>query len=138
MDRFDDFVYDFNRLNMEKKMKFKTEDIISSASGVLVGDIDGVYKVFSFMTGDNLFTHQLPEAMRMVAPAMYKQHPWLNELDTESITPENVHDWIAEAIEKHGEEHELTAAPELWGKHDPIKDLSDVMNDDQEMVVVEV
>jgi len=119
-------------------MKFKTEDIISSATGILVGSIDGIYKVLSYMTSENLFTHQLPAAMDTVKDEMFKQCPWLNDVDIEHVTTENVEAWIKEELQKHDEEYELTPVPELWGTHDPIDDMAKLLGKDQEMIVVEV
>jgi len=105
-------------------MKFKTEDIVSSALGKLAGDMDGIYKVLSHMVGESLCTHQLGPAMKVVKDDMIEQHPWLNDVDFEGLSVENHENWLAELHEKFGAEHELTpSAKDVWGNHDPIEDL---------------
>jgi hypothetical protein len=37
--------------------------------------MDGVYDILNFLTGDNLFTHQLPRAMRECEPWLRTQFP---------------------------------------------------------------
>ncbi len=61
---------------MEKK-KFHIGDILSITTGRLVSNrhIDGVYDILNFMTGDNLFTHQLPRAAEECRPSLIGQFP---------------------------------------------------------------
>ena len=65
-------------------MKTKTfclGDVLSITTGRLVSPrhIQGVYDILNFMTGDNLFTHQLPRAMEECAPFLLKQFPELEQ-----------------------------------------------------------
>jgi len=43
---------------------FHISDILSITDGRLVSTrhMDGIYEILNFMTGDNLFTHQLPRS----------------------------------------------------------------------------
>jgi len=116
--------------------KFKTEDIVSCATGRLAGDMDGIYEVLGYLTGEDLYTHMLPEASNVMDAELRRQCPWVDEVDLEGLTPDNHKAWLKVLHEKFGTEHELTPAPELWGKHDPIADLVGMMNDDQELIVV--
>lgn len=45
-------------------MKFATRDILSTCTGRLVGEIEGVYAVLSFLVGRPVFTHELPDYSR--------------------------------------------------------------------------
>lgn len=47
-------------------MQFKTCDILSCSTGILMGKMDGVYKVAEFLVGAPVWTHQLVE----IAPVM--------------------------------------------------------------------
>lgn len=40
-------------------MKFATVDVLSTSTGILLGDIGGVYKVTSYLIGRDAFTHDL-------------------------------------------------------------------------------
>jgi hypothetical protein len=83
--------------------KFHISDVLSVTTGRLVSSrhMDGIYEILNFLTGDNLFTHQLPRAMRECEPWLKTQYPQLmadspqmktalNMLDgTLAVTPQN-------------------------------------------------
>lgn len=66
---------------------FHISDVLSITTGRLVSSrhIDGVYDILNFMTGDNLFTHQLPRASRECEPWLRTQFPQLFEDDPRMI-----------------------------------------------------
>ena len=59
--------------------QFHLGDVLSITTGRLVSPrhIDGVYDILNFMTGDNLFTHQLPRAFDECKPYLVAQFPQL-------------------------------------------------------------
>ena len=56
---------------------FHISDVLSVTTGRLVGSrhIAGVYEILNFLTGDELFTHQLPRAMNECTPWLRTQFP---------------------------------------------------------------
>lgn len=64
-------------------MKFHISDVLSITTGRLVSNrhVEGVYKILNHMTGDNLFTHQLPRAGRECAPVLIATYPQLSKDD---------------------------------------------------------
>lgn len=58
---------------------FHLSDILSITTGRLVSTrhMDGVVDILSYMCGADLFTHQLPLAVRRCAPVLLQQHPQL-------------------------------------------------------------
>ena len=42
---------------------------------------DGIYKSLNFMTGDNLWSHQLVRANREALPYLQRWHPWTATID---------------------------------------------------------
>lgn len=80
---------------MMQRRDFDLGDILSCTTGLLVSPrkIEGVYDILNFMTGDNLFTHQLPRACRECAPVLLRQHPQLAEVTEASAA--GVTDWAA-------------------------------------------
>jgi len=66
---------------------FHISDVLSITTGRLVSSrhIDGVYDILNFLTGDNLYTHQLPRAMRECKPWLRSQFPSIME-DSPIIT----------------------------------------------------
>jgi len=65
---------------------FHIGDVLSVTTGRLVSarHIDGVYDILNFLTGDNLFTHQLPRAMDECKPWLRSMFPALME-DSEGM-----------------------------------------------------
>jgi hypothetical protein len=63
----------------EKMKQFHIGDILSVTTGRLVSSrhIDGLYEILNFLTGDELYTHQLPRAMRECEPWLKTQFPYL-------------------------------------------------------------
>lgn len=57
--------------------KFHISDILSVTTGRLVSlrHMDGVYDILNYLTGDDLFTHQLPRANRQCLPWLREQFP---------------------------------------------------------------
>lgn len=49
---------------------FHISDVLSVTTGRLVSSrhMEGIYDILNFLTGDNLFTHQLPRAMNECKP----------------------------------------------------------------------
>ncbi len=60
--------------------EFHLGTILSITTGRLLSPdgIGGVYEILNYMTGDNLFTHQLPRASRECEPWLLRQHPRLD------------------------------------------------------------
>jgi hypothetical protein len=86
---------------------FHLGDILTITTGLLVSPrhVDGIYDILNFMTGDNLFTHQLPRAMDECGPALLDQHPQLRAVKTpeEFDGKEHVDRWLAEQVARFGE-----------------------------------
>lgn len=87
---------------------FHISDVLTVTTGRLVSSrhMDGVYEILNFLTGDNLFTHQLPRAMRECDPWLRTQFPqlfpdngriaaFLAKMDEESVKTEaSIAAWV--------------------------------------------
>ena len=124
------------------KKKFSLAVCLSIATPRFVcDDIGQVYEILNWMTGDNLYTHQLPRAARWAVPIIASRHPDLAaaatvesmaRLDEElakSQPKEAVKAWIAWAKETAGlaDEYEIESASESWTPRDPIVELSEMI-----------
>ena len=60
---------------------FHISDVLSVTTGRLVSSrhMGGIYDILNFLTGDSLFTHQLPRALRECAPWLRSQFPSIME-----------------------------------------------------------
>jgi hypothetical protein len=103
------------------RTEFPLGDLLSVTDGRLLSPthMSGVGALLSHMAGEPVMTHQLPLAANAMKPKLLAQHPWLKDL--ESDVPDLIA-WLAWAVRKYGEFHEVTPVPMAWGHHDPIRD----------------
>lgn len=107
-----------------QKQEFAIADILSAATGVLCGDMDGVYDILNFMTGDDLYTTQLPRASEEAAPYLIEQFPWLRDIDCNWLAGEGCLDRVAQLAEKYGAVHMVQPMhPEDHEVIDPIEEI---------------
>jgi hypothetical protein len=102
--------------------------VLSVATGIFLADDFGqVHELLDYMTGDTLFTHQLPRAVDECADEVYRQHPQLRAL----VVPEfagpckqTVLAWVAEQATHFGAS--LPVAPLAPGDHARINPLTEM------------
>lgn len=109
---------------------FKLEVVLSVVAGKLLCTMGEVYQVLNFLTGDDLMTHQLPRAGRVCRIPVFKQHPFLKDIDVSDINPENVWEKVKAIKAKHPNEIELTPIAN-WTHLDPIEELEDMVGKDK-------
>ncbi len=122
--------------------EFPTGAVLSVVTGILVSEnhIGGVYEVLNFMTGESLFTHQLPRVSREALPVILAAHPELQAAvdEAEQVTAENWREWLATWKARYGER---IAIPKLnIAQHeriDPMSELAEKVSPDRIAVVVD-
>lgn len=105
---------------------FPTSSVLSVLTGVLLGKIDGVYEVTTFMAGEAVFTHQLPRVSKEAVPVILAMHPHLQAAidEAEQVTPENWQQWLSTWTDRYGDE---IAVPVMnIGEHERIDPLSEL------------
>jgi hypothetical protein len=108
---------------------FPLASVLSVTTGVLLCDIGKLYEILNFMTGDNLFTHQLPRARNECAPYLCEEFPALATIDTSQVTEDNWKAWLSQQIEQHGEYMEVVPLPEHRHEFiDPISELAETVH----------
>lgn len=108
-------------------MKLTTEELITVAVGWLFCPIERVYEILNFLTGDNLFTHQLPRAFRACEPHLNKQYPWLAEINRDLPTPERF-ELVRKLASAHPGPHELQSISATWLSLDPLQELAQMVD----------
>jgi hypothetical protein len=117
-------------------VKFTIGQLLSVGTGRLCCDVGQVYEICNALTGDILFTHQLPRACRVLGPWVHKQFPWLAAVDASHVNTENVHAFVEELAVKHGREFEIAPLPvEVWEHQDPIAELAKLIGTERMIVV---
>ena len=113
---------------MENK-KFDLATVLSVTTERLLTDIGNVYEILDYMTGDSLFTHQLPRANDECKPVLLRQHPQLSTIDESNINTGNWKKFLDEQIEKFGNEFEVIPVGLFEHKHiDPIEELEGMVD----------
>ena len=117
-------------------MEFSTGEIITAATGKLCCPMDRVYAILNFLTGDNLFTHQLPRAFRACQAHVQEQCSWTKELDESRCTSETWEAFLSDAEKKYGTKHNLFPLPSgLWTAKDPIQEAEEMIGPERVIVV---
>lgn len=119
--------------------QFHIGDVVSITEGSLMSPrhMEGVYDILNFMTGESLFTHQLPIAARECTPELLRQHPQLAGLHL-SVTPANFESELAKLVATFGEMLEVTPLAESEPQYDtPVADAIEMMGDATKVVVME-
>lgn len=83
---------------------FPTDEVLSVVTGRLVSDVDGIYRVLNYVTGEELFTHQLPRVADEATPVILKCHPELQQAcdEAKQVTPENYEQWRTTWLKRYG------------------------------------
>jgi len=136
--------------------EFHLGDVLSITTGRLVSPrhMDGVYDILNFMTGDNLFTHQLPRASDECKPYLIEQFPQLATPEMDFAVAELgemlktksgkakveklVAGWLAKQIAKYGEKFSVKPIPK--GAHqlkNPIVEAEEMMGGPEKVIVVQ-
>jgi hypothetical protein len=120
--------------------QFHIGDVLSVTTGFLVAPrgIEAMYDLLNFMTGDSLFTHQLPRASRECAPDLLRQHPKLAEVEVPAAFRDEAHalSWLAEQVAVFGERLDVSPLAEVdHTRIDPLTELASMVGTDRIIAV---
>lgn len=86
---------------------FHIGDILSVTTGKLVSlrHVDGIYDLLNWMTGESVFTHQIPRISREARPVIIAFHPQLQQASDEAneVNGDNWRSWLDTWIARYGE-----------------------------------
>lgn len=118
------------------KKQFHIGDILSVRGERLLRSMDGVYKLCNFLTGDNLFTHQLIRAHEPCRQALINQFPDLADYDDSTVNHENFEAWLAVQVKKYGEYRDVEPMPKgEWRYKDPVSEAVELVGQDKVVVI---
>jgi hypothetical protein len=107
---------------------FTLGEVLTALTGVMLCPIDDVYKVLNFLTGESLYTHQLPRAFRVCQPFVAQQHPDLAALDWSGVGPTTWRAWLDARVERFGPTRALSPMPAgMYERQDPIAEAAEMM-----------
>lgn len=117
---------------------FPLADVLGTITGRLLGKIDGIYQVSEFMSGEPVWTHQLPRVGMEIRPVVLRQHPQLAPVITEAeaVTPDNWQKMLAGWTDRFGAT--IALAPMTDDDHeqiDPQSELTEMVHPDRIITV---
>ena len=116
---------------------FPLADVLSITTGRLLSrsHMDGIYGILSYMTGQDVYTHQLGNAADKAKPALLQQHPHLADVQPpDGVDVADLMAWLVEAERVYGESIEVQPLVD-WKHRDPIEDLCDKVGAEKVFVV---
>lgn len=119
--------------------EFSTADVMSTVTGVLVSQISGVYEVLNWMTGESVFTHQLPRISREARPVLVAAHPLLQQAidEREQVNHENYKEWLRTWEDRYGPTIAVPKFTAATHEHiDPMSELAEKVHPDKIIPVV--
>lgn len=117
---------------------FPTQDVLSTITGRLMGDIGGVYLVLNWMTGESVYTHQIPRIGREAQAFMVAHDPRLVEAvaEAEQVNRTNYLEWRDRWIERYGP---TISVPKFSNADheaiDPMSELAEKVHPDRIVIV---
>lgn len=126
--------------NMTETKDFPTLDALSALTGTLVTPkgIGAVYEVLNWMTGESVYTHQIPRISQEAQAFMLKRLPDLAATcqEAEQVTPENYRHWQAVWLARHGETMTLPRMGiEDHEPIDPVSELAEMVPPERRIIV---
>lgn len=117
---------------------FHIGDILSVTTGYLVSPegMGGVYEILGYMTGESLFTHQLPRAAEACRGPLLTQHPQLADANCAGVDTYNHASRLAALVDRFGET--LPVAPLTSGEYEARNPLAELAEMTDKPIVVAV
>lgn len=127
--------------DMSDTKTFSLGAVLSVTTGRLLADIGECYEILGWMTGESLFTHQLPRAGEECLGPLLEQHPDLRcVVVPEFDTPDEYMTWLHDvAVPEYGATREV--APLAAGVRsyvDPLTELDGMLRPDQQVIMARI
>lgn len=91
--------------------------------------IENVYKFLKYMTGEDIYTHQLLRVMDECTPVILRKYPQLSDVDVCDVNTDNWKSFLDGQIKKFGNEFEIEPIGLFeHRKIDPVEELEDLIN----------
>jgi hypothetical protein len=104
--------------------RFALGTVLSVTTGRLLCPVDDLYQILNYMTGDSLFTHQLPRAYEVCVRPLLAQFPQLADVQVPAdLKGEDAcRAWLTNQIGIYGDTFDVEPL-ESWRHVDPLAEL---------------
>ena len=118
-----------------KTERFHLGAVLSATTGKLLCPIDDIYRIAQHLSGEFVWTHQLPRVLAESRPHLLAQFPALEAVTGEEVTPNNFMLWLHERVKEHGEWLDVAPMPEHAHESiDPISELVEKVHHDHKRI----
>jgi hypothetical protein len=115
---------------------FTLGQVLSVTTGRLVCTMEGLYSIMNFLTGENLFTHQLVRAFDPCKKYVFEQYPGLTGVDVSDVNKDNYMEKLSKLAEVYGDVFQLSPMPKgYYEPKDAIVELSEMVSHEKIIVV---
>jgi hypothetical protein len=94
---------------------FTLGQILSITDGHLMCSMEGVYDILNHMTGEDLFTNQLPRAGDWAKPILRARFPNLADINLDHVNSDNYLQVLADLVAIHGDAFDVEPVPDYAG-----------------------
>lgn len=116
--------------------RFHLGVVLTMTTGKLLCSMDEVYRIAQHLTGEPVWTHQLPRVGRESRPHLLAQFPALASVTGDEVTPDNYAAWLYDRVSEHGEFLDVAPLPEHAHESiDPLSELAEKVHPDRIVVV---
>lgn len=110
---------------MSGQQEFHLSAILSVTTGVLVCEMDSLYRIINYLTGDDISTIGLLSAAEPCKAALLEQLPQLAAIDARGVNGQTWRAWLSEQVAHYGAMHPVTPMSQ-WEKRTVVDDILDV------------
>lgn len=112
-----------------KTKKFSVDTVLSITTGKLFTEIEEIYSILNFMTGTDLYTHQLPRAFKPCAEKLLSDFPELARFSADRLNASNYKQCISAWVlngDFYGSYYVKPLPEGSYEAKDPITELMDI------------
>ena len=123
---------------MSDTKAFPAADVLGIIMDRLFGDMAGLYAVLNYMTGENVYTHQIPRIAAEATAVLTAMSPVLlrAQEDAETITCDNCLEWLARWESRHGTTIMVPKFNAVQHERiDPLSELAERVHPDKIMIL---
>lgn len=114
-------------------IKVNTAQLISISTGILACTWGELYDALNAITGDELYSHQLPRASFFIENYTKEIYPWLFDLPElpDEVNKKTMLEWVENISQKHGYEHEVPDLSDKWESREPMAELMEMFSNEE-------
>ncbi len=135
--RIPHWVRSFNKEGNELSKSFTLDIVLTVTSGILLTPIDELYRILNYLTGEQLYTHQLPRASEFAKPHIFKKYPELKKVEIPNVSTFEEVEAFINSLKNNGmlAEYELEPMTDFVAKN-PIQELIEMRGSSEGIIPV--